>query len=186
MTRDRMMQILNGPDLPQVLPEVAALAGVPQPPDYHGEGDALEHTRLTVAALAPDADARLVWAAALHDVGKATTTRLVDGRWRAHGHDRLSGERAAQVLSRFNAEQMAEDVAWLVRHHHFALSWRIPPGGRLTGRQKRFCRHPLFPLLVDLCRADAAASYGISTKERWLDQVLDALKREAEDGHSQI
>ena len=60
-----------------ILPEVYALEDVPQPPDYHPEGDALTHTLLAVRHLPPDPDRRLAWAALLHDVGKAATTREI-------------------------------------------------------------------------------------------------------------
>ncbi len=174
MTRDAMLRLLSAPELSR-LPEIAALRDVPQPPEYHAEGDVLTHTRLTVAALPADADIRLVWAAALHDIGKATTTRMIDGRWRALGHDRHSAEMVPAILQRFGRQHLVEDVAWLVRHHHFAISWNPARPVRLTARQKRFCRHPLFPLLVQLCRADAAGSLGKSDKLENLERILAAL-----------
>ncbi len=159
-------------ELPALLPEVAALGGVLQPEDYHGEGDALIHTLLAVAALNPGADERVFWGVLLHDLGKASTTHYQDGRWRAHGHSEAGEALARAVLVRLGLNHLLEDVCWLVRHHHFALSWNLPTNGTLTRRQQRFCRLPLFPLLAQVCRADAAASAGISRKKDRLEQIV--------------
>jgi hypothetical protein len=70
---------------------------------------------------------------------------------------------------------MVADVAWLVRHHDFLLSWNLEPGDRLTARQRRFTEHPLFPLLLQVNAADAAASWGGSSKGadgRMLEEML--------------
>jgi hypothetical protein len=68
------------------------------------------------------------------------------------------------------------DVAWLVRHHDFLLSWNLKPDFRLTARQRRFMEHPLFPLLLRVNAADAAASWGGSRKGeigRMLEELLE-------------
>jgi len=175
MTRDQMLVLLAAPNLEQRLPEVARLRGVPQPPEFHTEGDVLVHTRLVVAALPQEAGQALVWAAALHDIGKADTTGFVDGRWRAHGHDLRSAQLVPQVLRRFDAEADCADVVWLVRHHLFACSWQPASRKGLTSRQLRFCQHPLFDQLVQLCRADALGSHGHSKKIDHLQLILDQL-----------
>lgn len=161
------------PELALLLPEVAALDGVPQRPDYHAEGDVLVHTRLAVAALPENVDARVFWATLLHDIGKARTTRLLDGIWRSFGHDEVGAELVPSILHRLGRAELAEDVAWLVRHHQFHLAWsNLRQGAGLSPRQKRFCRHPLFLLLLEVCRADAAASHG-SAKGEVLHRLSD-------------
>lgn len=153
-------------ELALLLPEVVALDGVPQRPDYHAEGDVLVHTRLAVAALPQEVDARVFWATLLHDIGKATTTRLLDGVWRSYGHDEAGAELVPTIMRRLGRVELAEDVTWLVRHHQFHLAWsNLRAGGALSLRQKRFCRHPLFPLLLEVCLADAAASHGSAKGE---------------------
>lgn len=144
-----------------VLPEVACLAGVPQPARYHGEGDVASHTRLAVEALAPNAEADLLWAALLHDVGKALVTREEEGRVTAHGHDLAGAEAADLALVRLGMPgTRRERIVWLVRNHMFHLSWNLPPSGKPSGRQRRLLGHPRFPLLLELLRADSAASVG--------------------------
>ena len=85
---------------------LAALAGCPQDPRHHAEGDVLTHTRLVVEALLADPDwraldaagrAALVDAALLHDVAKPAVTRQEYGRVVAPGHA-PRGARKAQAL----------------------------------------------------------------------------------------
>lgn len=159
----------------EVLPEVAALAQVQQSPVYHAEGDALVHSLLAVAAVEAQADERVFWAVLLHDIGKAQTTEFHEGRWRAHGHVEQGAKMVKPVLQRLNLHRLCDDVAWLVGHHHFVLDWGPAVERGLTPRQQRFCRHPLFALLVQVCRADAAASHGGSTKGRRLEEILAHL-----------
>jgi hypothetical protein len=155
---------INDGNFAERLPEVAALKGVQQPADYHAEGDAYLHTMLAVNAVENDADQRVFWAVLLHDIGKASTTRFVDGRWRSPDHGGEGARHVPEIMSRLGLPELTEDVTWLVRHHDFILSWNLNPGDRLTPRQRRFTEHPLFPLLLRVNAADAAASRGISTK----------------------
>lgn len=170
------MQNPHNSELHQLLPEVARLHGVPQPQEFHAEGDVFVHTRLALEDLPDDADERVLWAVLLHDVGKADTTEFTDGRWRAHGHTELGAELAHAILTRVGREEIAEDVSWLVRHHHFALSWNVHESMTLSKKQKHFCANPLFPLLCEVVRADAAASWGRSTKGQQLEIILACLK----------
>jgi len=157
--QERVARFEEDPRLPEILPEVYALSDVPQPPDYHPEGDAFTHTLLALRHLPPRPDRRLAWAALLHDIGKALTTREVRGRLRAFGHDRKGAELAAGILDRLGMEaRTAADVVWLVRHHMFALSWQVADPYGLTRNHRRFMEDRRFPLLVDLLEVDALAS----------------------------
>jgi tRNA nucleotidyltransferase (CCA-adding enzyme) len=134
-----------------ILPEVAALRGVPQAKLV--PGDALDHTLAAVDAV-PGGDhpsARL--AALLHDIGKATT--LAGGHF--IGHDRVGAEMAAEVLERLRVPGWeAAEVTHAVRHHMYAYdeSWT-------DSAVRRFIRR-LEPigtaLLFALRRADNVAS----------------------------
>ena len=166
---------LESGDLVELLPEVAALKGVAQPPEYHAEGDVFAHTRLAVESLDPGSDERVFWAVLLHDIGKKATTRHSDGRWTAHGHVQLGAELAPAILQRLQLGQLAEDVAWLIRHHHFALDWGNHVETGLTARQRRLTKHPLFPLLIEVCWADNRASHGHSDKGARLEAILRQL-----------
>ena len=168
--------ILNTENIVEILPEVAALKGIKQPKKYHAEGDAFIHTCLAVKSLPDNADERVQWAVLLHDIGKAKTTKFIDGRWRSHGHDVAGAKLVAAILLRFNKQAISEDVTWLVRYHHFALSWGIGTTGKLSRKQYRFCQLPLFPLLIQVVRAYAAGSYGISDKGNIVEHILNQLR----------
>jgi putative nucleotidyltransferase with HDIG domain len=149
-----------------LLPEVVALHGVPQPEEYHAEGDAFTHTMLALAAVDDDADPLVFWGVLLHDIGKVATTAFIDGRWRAHGHDATGAALVPAIMARIGYPELGADVAWLVRQHLFHFSWQMREDGCLSKRQLRFAEHPLFPLLLETCAADAAGSNGNNGKGR--------------------
>lgn len=139
-----------------VLPEVAQLRGVPQPPEFHPEGDALVHSMQATAEVDDVEDERVFWAVLLHDIGKKETTEFVDGRYRSHGHAEAGADMVTGILSRLFLDRIAGDVTWLVKHHHYNHAWNLQPGQPLSRRQQKFTEHPLFPLLLKVCAADAA------------------------------
>lgn len=176
--QERASRFESDERLREILPEVFALAEVPQPPDYHPEGDALVHTLLALRHLPPQPDRRLAWAALLHDTGKALTTREIRGRLRAFGHDRKGGELAAAIMKRLGMEEgPAADVVWLVRHHMFALSWQVRDEYGLTRNHRRFIADRRFPLLLDLLEVDALASGAAADKLAQVDFYRRAQAR---------
>ena len=90
--------------------ELEALRDCPQDATHHPEGDALTHTILCVkqidsfhgsfGLLGQDAPLWLKLAIVCHDLGKATTTALIDGKWHAYGHEGASGGLACLMLKR--------------------------------------------------------------------------------------
>lgn len=136
-----------------VLPELAALRGVPQAKLI--EGDALDHSLLTADALDPgDPFLRLV--GLLHDVGKATT--LTEGHF--YGHETVGARMVEAILRRlhFPREQIARGHH-LVRQHMFAYApeWTDAAIRRFVRRIGPAAIAELFALR----RADDAAS-GVS------------------------
>jgi poly(A) polymerase len=59
--------------LVKVLPEVAALKGVPQPVEFHPEGDVFKHTKKALSLLGDNPSSVLAWSVLLHDIGKPQT-----------------------------------------------------------------------------------------------------------------
>lgn len=171
-------------ELDTLLPELTALRGVPQPPEFHREGDVYTHTMLALQTVGDQEDERIFWGVLLHDLGKAETTRFEEGRWRARGHVEAGADKVEEIMQRVGREDIGEDVAWLVRYHHFHFSWGEEAGQGLSRRQQRFCRHPLFPLLLRVAEADAAGSFNGGHKDRLLaiiraraEEVLAMLDR---------
>ena len=83
--------------LKEVLPEVARMKGVEQPPQYHPEGDVWTHTLMLLESCRRAARATLAWGALLHDVGKPPTFRVAPDRIRFDGHVEV-GVRMAEHL----------------------------------------------------------------------------------------
>ncbi len=104
-------------------PELAALVGVAQDPDWHPEGDVWIHTRLVVDAAARlragDADdVALMLGALCHDLGKPSTSESDGLRVRSLGHDREGIAPTAALLERLRApRQLIVRVCALVEHH---------------------------------------------------------------------
>lgn len=111
--------------------ELNRLKGVPQNPLYHGEGDVWQHTRLVCQKVISldqwqqltDREQELLFlAAAFHDIGKASCTRLEDGNWTSPRHT-IVGENVFRALAyrqqaRFGLTwQERELVAMLIRRH---------------------------------------------------------------------
>lgn len=148
--------------LAPLLPELQAMHGVPQPPEFHAEGDVLRHTVLALEALAehhPDASDRLVLAVLLHDAGKPETLRMPEetgDRIRFHGHDRAGAVLAeALALDLGLDEADAGDVHWLVLHH---LAFFDALASMRPARAARVFRHRRFLELLRLHHCDCLAS----------------------------
>ena len=116
-------EILRTTGLLRFFPELAALVGVPQDPDWHPEGDCWVHNQLVLdeAARLCDGgadDEALMFGALLHDVGKPVTTATTDGRVRSPGHDVRGVAIAATFLERMRAPgDLVLRVGGLVEHH---------------------------------------------------------------------
>jgi len=122
--------------LEEMLPEVAATQGIPQEPSWHPEGDVFEHTMQAIdaAAAQPYDDQQVrrlvIYAALCHDLGKVTTTQLVDGRLRSIGHEAAGVAPTRTLLQRISLEvALQKAVVKLVRHH-------MAPGSFIKGGAK--------------------------------------------------
>jgi len=137
-----------------LLPEVAAMRGVAQPPEFHPEGDVLVHTRLMLELMGP-ASPTLAWAVLLHDVGKPPTFEVAD-RIRFNGHDAAGAALAEAICRRLAFSRDArERVVALVREHlHFMPIRQMRPA-----TLKRFLRKPHFDEHLALHRLDCLGSH---------------------------
>jgi len=148
--------------LAQVLPEIARMKGVQQPPQYHPEGDVWTHTMMLLEHLDRGSSATLAWGMLLHDVGKPATFTPPDpakpgDRIRFNGHVEVGVAVARTILNRlrFSNEDAAQILA-LVKHH-------MQFGDVMKMKQstlKRFLRLPKFAEHLALHRADAASAHG--------------------------
>lgn len=150
-------------------PEITALAGTPQDPDWHPEGDVGIHTMHVVNAAAAiaereslldDARAVFIFSALAHDFAKPKTTMLRerDGkmRWSSWGHEPEGGPMARGFLRRIHIkESIVEQVVPLVENH---LAHSTMARGPVTPRAVRRLAMRLAPAsieqLVQLIEAD--------------------------------
>jgi putative nucleotidyltransferase with HDIG domain len=139
--------------LADILPEVAAMKGVEQPPQYHPEGDVWIHTLLMLQQLDHPTPA-LAMGVLLHDVGKPPTFRVAD-RIRFDGHVEVGVRMAHAILHRlrFSRDDM-EQVEALVSNH-----MKFKDAGRMKeSTLKRFLRLPQFAEHLELHRLDCTSS----------------------------
>ncbi|GIW40720.1 MAG: HDIG domain-containing protein [Candidatus Binatia bacterium] len=142
--------------LAPVLPEVAALKGVEQSPDYHPEGDVFTHTMLMLGHLDGTTET-LAWGVLLHDIGKPACAARVGQKITFYGHCTLGAEMAVAVCQRLKRSRATwERVAYLVRNHLRVLQ---APKMRVS-TLKRFLAEEGIDELLELVRIDALSSNG--------------------------
>ena len=142
--------------LAEVLPEIAAMKGVEQPPEFHPEGDVFTHTRLMLDALPPHPSVTLAFAVLLHDVGKPPTFERAPDRIRFNEHDRIGAEMAENILRRLRfSNDEIEKITLCVREHmRFQFVKEMRPA-----KLKRILARVTFPDELELHRIDCAASH---------------------------
>jgi len=156
--------------LPEVLPEIARMHGVEQPPQYHPEGDVWIHTLGLLAQLEPGCSPTLAWGALLHDVGKPATFRRAPDRIRFDGHVEVGMAIAADILRRFRfSNEDTHQILTLVENH-----MRFADSGRMRASTlKRFFRLQSFDEHLALHRMDCLAGSGNLdhwqfVRDRWM------------------
>src|SRR5882724_3525505 len=144
--------------LAEVLPEVAAMKGVDQPPQYHPEGDVWTHTLLMMEGLPAEPPATLAWGVLLHDVGKPPTFRPVaetGDRIRFDGHVDVGVRMSEEICRkfRFSNEDTDQILALVANHMRFKDVEQMRPA-----TLKRFVRLPRFEEHMELHRLDCSSS----------------------------
>jgi putative nucleotidyltransferase with HDIG domain len=145
--------------LTAVLPEVARMKGVEQPPEFHPEGDVWIHTRIMLEGLPAGVSETLAWGVLLHDVGKPPTFTPPSGpgtRIRFDNHADVGAAMAEAICRRLRFSNAAtEQIVSLVRNHlRFIDVPRMRPA-----TLKRFVRLPDFEEHLELHRLDCLSSH---------------------------
>jgi len=145
--------------LEHVLPEIAAMKGVEQPPRYHPEGDVWIHTLMMLEGLPPGAAPTLAWGVLLHDVGKPPTFQPAaetGDRIRFNNHVEV-GVRMAEAICRrlrLSNEDTEQILALVGNHMKFGAVEEMR-----TSTLKRFVRLPRFEEHLALHRLDCLSSH---------------------------
>jgi poly(A) polymerase len=142
--------------LREVLPEIDAMKGVEQPPEFHPEGDVFVHTLLMLEKLPQPCPSTLAWGVLLHDVGKPPTFRRAPDRIRFDEHARV-GTRMAEAICRrlrFSNDETKQISALVANHMKFGDVERMKPS-----TFKKFIRLPRFAEHLELHRLDCESSH---------------------------
>lgn len=149
----------------QLFPELVALVGVPQEPEWHPEGNVDVHTLMVVdeaAKLIDDLDyakkVAVMLGAVCHDFGKPSTTAFFDGRWRSHAHDEAGVAPTLLFLDTLgiytlDGYDVRSQIVQLVRYHLTpGMFYKSRPG---DGAFRRLARKVEPDLLYRVSKADS-------------------------------
>lgn len=164
--------------LAEVLPEIAAMKGVAQPPQYHPEGDVWTHTLLMLENLphsASPASKTLAWGVLLHDVGKPSTFRVAPDRIRFDGHVEVGVRMAEEICRRlrFSNDDTAQISALVANHMRFADAPKMK-----ASTLKKFVRLPAFEEHLELHRIDCSSSHGDLRNYEFVKQSIAEMPAE--------
>jgi putative nucleotidyltransferase with HDIG domain len=154
--------------LAEVLPEIAAMKGVEQPPQFHPEGDVFQHTKLMLDIMSDGPSdplrkldtskdmAALAFSVLLHDVGKPPTFQRAPDRIRFNDHDRIGAEMAETILRRlrFSNDEIEQIVLCVREHMRFQFVQEMR-----SAKLKRMLARDTFPIELELHRIDCSSSH---------------------------
>ncbi len=179
--RDEVVKIFRSPSrvtgldlldqsglLREILPEVEALKGCQQPPQFHPEGDVFVHTRLMLQLLPEAVSAPLVLSVLFHDIGKPPTASVdADGRIRFNGHDRVGAEMTERLMVRlrFSRAEIDATVAGVANHMVFKDVKQMR-----VAKLKRFMARDTFADELELHRVDCTSSHGLLDNYEFLQE----------------
>jgi putative nucleotidyltransferase with HDIG domain len=158
--------------LAQVLPEIAKMKGVEQPPQFHPEGDVFLHTLKLLEQLEAGTPCTLAWGALLHDVGKPPTFRVAPDRIRFDAHVEVGMAIGADICRRFRfSNEDTRQILALIEHHmRFADAPRMK-----ESTLKRFFRLPCFEEHLALHKMDCLAAHANLDIYHFVDQRYHSM-----------
>jgi poly(A) polymerase len=161
--------------LREVLPEISAMKGVQQPPEFHPEGDVFVHTLLLLENLPRPCPPALAWGALLHDVGKPATFRVAPDRIRFDNHVDVGVKIAEEICQRlrFSVRDAGQVLALVDNHMRFGHVTRMK-----ESTLKKFIRLPNFDQHLALHRTDSLASHGNLSTYDFLQKKLTEIPPE--------
>lgn len=173
-SRERAFDLLHESGLlGHVLPAVEMMVGVPQPPQFHPEGDVYTHTLKALSLLVAPSRC-LAWSTLLHDVGKPRTISEAD-RIRFHNHHRVGARMARSILRELRAPRdLIDCVSEAVDNHMNFMNVRKMRVSTL----KRFLSRPTIEDELELHRVDCLASHGDTSNYTFLKERLGTFATE--------
>ncbi|MGA2898746.1 MAG: CCA tRNA nucleotidyltransferase [Candidatus Acidiferrales bacterium] len=164
--------------LPQLLPEIARMKGVEQPPQFHPEGDVWIHTLLMLEKLPTGCSSTLAWGVLLHDVGKPATFTPAsgpDGRIRFDRHAEVGTRMAEEICRRlrFSNDDTEQIAALVASHMKFKDVLQMKPA-----TLKRFARLNRFDEHLELHRLDCSSSHRMLDNYDFVRRFMDETPAE--------
>jgi tRNA nucleotidyltransferase (CCA-adding enzyme) len=156
----------------QLFPELKALVGCPQEPEWHPEGDVWTHTLMVVDEARRRIDdlehphrVSVMLGAVCHDLGKPSTTTLIDGRIRSMEHEKAGIEPARALLERVNIHTLAgfdvrAQVLGIVAHHLKPLAFFKSSTPVSDGAFRRLAQRVDLELLARVAESDCRGRGG--------------------------
>jgi len=169
-----------------LFPEMAAMVGCPQEPEWHPEGDVWVHTLMVIDQARRAIDdldrARgltIMLGAVCHDFGKPATTAFIDGRIRSPNHEPEGIAPTLALLDRLNVHTID---GFDVRHHVVGLTayhlapgmWHKSSSSVGDGAFRRLAQKVDLELLARLARADCqgrTGTFDCSAMDWFLDRA---------------
>jgi poly(A) polymerase len=169
----RGFELLDETGLLQILlPEVARMKGVQQPPEYHPEGDVWIHTLMLLENLPAGSSPTLAWGALLHDVGKPPTFQPASktgDRIRFNEHAEIGARMAEEICKRFRfSNEDTEQIVELIATHMRFKDVQQMKASTL----KRFVRSPKFEEKLELHRLDCLACHRMLDNYRFVEKFI--------------
>jgi tRNA nucleotidyltransferase (CCA-adding enzyme) len=150
----------------RLFPELHALVGCPQEPEWHPEGDVWVHTlqvidqaRTRIADLDRPRRLTVMLGAVCHDFGKPATTAFLDGRMRSIGHEEQGVPPATAFLDRLNVQSIEgydvrRQVLGIVAQHLKPGMWFKASGVVGDGAFRRLAQKVDLELLARVAKSD--------------------------------
>ncbi|MDH0301415.1 MULTISPECIES: multifunctional CCA addition/repair protein [unclassified Pseudomonas] len=154
--------------LKELMPEIDALFGVPQPAAHHPEIDSGVHTLSVLQQAALHQQPLAVrWACLLHDLGKGTTP---EDEWPRHIAHEVRGLKLIKAVNqRFKAPRECQELAMLVgefhTHCHRALELRPSTLLELLQKFDVYRRPQRFEDFIAACEMDARGRLGLENRD---------------------
>jgi len=153
-----------------ILPEIAAMKGLPQGLPGASGGDLWDHVMRVLELLGPAPSFPLAFAALLHDIGKPRTLARTPDRYTFYDHEHVGADIAQDICDRLKLSGVErEGVTWLVKKHQFLCAARQMRRSKL----KITLAHPGIRELLALHRADALASGRSTDHVEYCERLLE-------------
>jgi tRNA nucleotidyltransferase (CCA-adding enzyme) len=173
----------------KLFPELHALVGCVQEPEWHPEGDVWVHTlqvidqaRTRVADLDRPQQLAIMLGAVCHDLGKPATTAFLDGRIRSIDHEEQGVAPASALLDRLNVNSIdgydvRRQVLGITAQHLKPGMWFKARDEVGDGAFRRLAQKVDLELLARVARADCMGrDPGVFNCEA-MDWFLDRARR---------